>query len=72
MDIAKKVYRPDIYMAAAKELIEEGHIDKKDIPETDGFKGPQPDFMDGITYDGSKPNAYIESLKIGLKSKDKI
>ena len=25
-----------------------------------------------VTYDGRKPNAYIDSLKIGLKGKQKI
>lgn len=72
METAKKVYRPDIYMAAAKELIKEGHIKATDIPKTDGFKAPQNDFMDGIVYDGRKPTAYLESLKIGLKAKDKL
>ena len=72
MDIAKKVYRPDIYMAAAQELVKEGHIAATDLPKTDGFKAPQDDFMDGVVYDGRKPNAYIESMKIGLKGKDKI
>ncbi|MGB1540885.1 MAG: CmpA/NrtA family ABC transporter substrate-binding protein, partial [Cycloclasticus sp.] len=31
-EVAKKVYRPDIYLAAAKELLAEGKIDEKDIP----------------------------------------
>ena len=28
---------------------------------------PTADFIDGVTYDGRKPNAYIDSLPIGLK-----
>ena len=72
MDMAKKVYRPDIYMQAAKELIAEGKAKPTDFPTTDGFKGPQSGFIDGVVYDGRKPNAYIESLKIGLKAKDKV
>ncbi|MCP5269341.1 MAG: ABC transporter substrate-binding protein [Zoogloeaceae bacterium] len=74
-DIAKKVYRPDIYAAAAKELIAEGKMKAADFPDfakESGFKPPQNDFIDGIVYDGSKPNAYIDSLKIGLKGKDKV
>ncbi|CAN8139588.1 nitrate/nitrite transport system substrate-binding protein [uncultured Thiomicrorhabdus sp.] len=69
-DMAKKVYRPDIYKIAVEELIKEGKFSKTDFAEvykTDGFRGVQDDFMDGIPYDGSKPNAYIESMKIGLK-----
>ena len=30
------------------------------------------DFIDGVAYDGSKPNAYIDSLKISLKGKDQV
>lgn len=75
MDIAKKVYRPDIYAIAAQELISEGKVDKKDFPsfasET-GFRPPQTEFIDGVVYDGTKPNAYLEKLTIGLKSNDKL
>jgi nitrate/nitrite transport system substrate-binding protein len=75
MDIAKKVYRPDIYAEAAKELIKEGKLKAKDFPDfgtETGFKPPQSEFIDGITYDGTKPNAYLEKFNIGLKSDDKL
>ncbi|MEJ2180716.1 MAG: CmpA/NrtA family ABC transporter substrate-binding protein [Gammaproteobacteria bacterium] len=74
-DIAKKVYRPDIYAIAAKELIAEGKVKAKDFPEfakETGFRAPQTQFIDGVTYDGSKPNDYLTKFKIGLKGKDKI
>ena len=74
-DIAKKVYRPDIYAIAAKELIAEGKVQAKDFPDFDketGFRKPQTHFIDGITYDGSKPNEYLTRFAIGLKGKDKI
>jgi len=75
MDIAKKVYRPDIYAIAAKELIAEGKLKASDFPnfatET-GFKPPQSEFIDGITYDGTKPNAYLEQFPIGLKDQDVV
>ena len=70
MDIAKKVYRPDIYAEAAKQLIAEGKMAASDFPDFDaesGFKPPQTEFIDGITYDGSKPNDYLEQFDIGLK-----
>jgi len=73
MDTAKKVYRPDIYAQAAKELIAEGKLKAADFPDfatETGFKPATSEFIDGVTYDGSKPNAYIDSLKIGLKGKD--
>jgi nitrate/nitrite transport system substrate-binding protein len=75
MDIAKKVYRPDIYAAAAKELIAEGKVKAKDFPDfdtEDGFRPPQTEFIDGITFDGKKPNEYLEKFPIGLKGKDEV
>jgi nitrate/nitrite transport system substrate-binding protein len=72
-DIAKKVYRPDIYLAAAKELLEEGKISKADMPwDTDGYREPQTHFIDNITFDGRTPNAYLEKFNIGLKGKDTV
>ncbi|WP_017445853.1 CmpA/NrtA family ABC transporter substrate-binding protein [Gayadomonas joobiniege] len=70
MDIAKKVYRPDIYAKAAKALIKEGKAKASDFPnfasET-GFKPPQKEFIDGVEYDGRAPNAYLNKFAIGLK-----
>ena len=74
-DMAKKVYRPDIYKKAVEELIADGIFKKQDfsgVYATDGFRGIQDDFMDGIPYDGSKPNEYIDSMKIGLKGDTKL
>ena len=70
MQTAKSVYRPDIYTLAAKALIEEGLADPKDFPDFDtetGFKPPQTEFIDNVTFDGSKPNEYLEKFSIGLK-----
>ena len=75
MDIAKKVYRPDIYRLAAQALIDEGKMSASDFPDfagEDGFKPPQKEFIDGITYDGRSPNAYLEKFSIGLKGTDKL
>lgn len=75
MDIAKKVYRPDIYALAAKELIAEGKMQASDFPDfgkETGFRAPQAEFIDGVTYDGTKPNEYLNKFKIGLKGKDQI
>ena len=74
-DIAKKVYRPDIYAQAAKELIAEGKVKAKDFPDLkteSGFRKPQKHFIDNIVYDGKKPNAYLNKFKIGLKGKSKL
>jgi len=75
MEIAKKVYRPDIYAAAAKELIAEGKMSADEFPAfatEDGFRAPQSHFIDGITYDSRKPNEYLEQFAIGLKGKEQI
>jgi nitrate/nitrite transport system substrate-binding protein len=75
MDIAKKVYRPDLYAEAAKALVAEGKMSAADFPDfdkLDGFRAPQTHFIDNITYDGHKPNDYLEKFNIGLKGKEQI
>ncbi|MEO0464428.1 MAG: CmpA/NrtA family ABC transporter substrate-binding protein [Pseudomonadota bacterium] len=67
-DTAKAVYRPDLYLAAANKLVEDGVISAESVPETDGYRGEQQGFIDGITYDGSKPNDYLAKFPIGLKT----
>ena len=72
-DTAMKVYRPDIYLKAAKMLVDEGKAKKADFPwTTDGYRAPQTEFIDGITLDGRKPNAYIDKFPIGLKGKQTV
>lgn len=72
-ETAKSVYRPDIYLKAAGLLVEEGKAKKEDFPfDSDGYKAATGDFIDGATYDGRHPNAYIDSLAIGLKGSEKI
>lgn len=71
--IAKKVYRPDIYAQAAKSLIADGIASASEFPDfaqEDGYRTPQIHFIDGVTYDGTKPNAYLEKFAIGLKGKE--
>jgi nitrate/nitrite transport system substrate-binding protein len=70
---ARDVYRPDIYLEAARSLVDDGLADAADFPwETDGYKPATSDFIDGITYDGHQPNAYLESLEIGLKGNQTV
>jgi len=68
-DTAKEIYRPDIYLAAAKELLKEGHLKADEIPTTDGYKPATKEFIDGLEYDGHKPNDYLRQFPIGLKDK---
>ena len=67
-ETAESVYRPDLYMIAAESLVDEGIIPADSLPTTDGFKDPQDGFIDGLTFDGSKPNDYLEAFPIGLKN----
>ncbi len=72
-DIAKQVYRPDLYLAAAKLLVEEGKAKKEDFPWTaDGYRDPTNEFIDGLTFDGRKPNSYIDGMAIGLKGGQRV
>ena len=74
-DVAKSVYRPDIYRKAAEALIAEGVLKAEDFPDFDnesGFRPPQTEFIDGITFDGTKPNDYLEQFPIGLKGDEVI
>ena len=62
--------RPDIYTTAARMLVDEGLAAEADFPwDSDGYKAPTPpeDIIDGIAFDGRTPNAYLDSLPIGLK-----
>ena len=67
-ETARSVYKPDVYKAAAEALIAESKAtpDQFDF-DTDGYRDPSADFIDGVAYDGTKPNAYIDSLTFGLK-----
>ncbi len=69
-EVARSVYKPDIYLQAAQLLVDEGLVDAADFPfASDGYKQPTPaaDVIDGIPFDGRTPNAYLNSLPIGLK-----
>ncbi|WP_282036121.1 CmpA/NrtA family ABC transporter substrate-binding protein [Saccharicrinis aurantiacus] len=66
-ETAKKVYRPDVWTKAAEALVAEGKIPASDIPSTNGYKAITPDFIDGIEFDGTKPNEYLTKFAIGNK-----
>lgn len=67
-DIARSVYKPDIYLKAAQQLVNSGAVSGSDFPwNSDGFKPPTDNFIDAVPFDGKKPNDYLQSLVIGLK-----
>jgi len=72
-DVARKVYRPDIYLEAARLLVEDGLAAEADFPwESDGYRAPSAEFIDGVAYDGRAPNAYLDALAIGLKGAQRV
>jgi nitrate/nitrite transport system substrate-binding protein len=74
-EVARSVYRPEIYLEAARMLVDEGLAEEADFPwDTDGYREPTPaaDIIDAIPYDGRAPNAYLDSLPIGLKGEQRV
>ncbi len=72
-ETARKVYKPGIYLEAARLLVDEGLANEADFPwDTDGYRAPQSEFIDGVTFDGRAPNAYLEQFPIGLKGDQKV
>ena len=74
-EVARSVYKPEIYLEAARLLVDEGLADADDFDwDSDGYKPATPaeDIIDQIGYDGKAPNAYLESLPIGLKGDQRV
>ena len=70
-ETAASVYRPDIYEQAVTSLVDDGLVEDDMFPMgSDGYREavPASDFIDGVSYDARQPNAYLDSLPIGLKS----
>jgi nitrate/nitrite transport system substrate-binding protein len=68
-EIARAVYRPDLYRRAAKLLIADGLAEREEFPfDSDGYRAASSASIDGLRFDGRQPNAYLDSLSIGLKA----
>lgn len=76
LETAKKVFMPEVYKLAVKDLIEEGKIAATEFKAVEGNSGMRAPsdikFIDGIEFDPSKPNEYLTKFKIGLKGDEKI
>jgi nitrate/nitrite transport system substrate-binding protein len=72
LETAKSVYRPDLYMEAAKSLVADGKAPANAFPESDGFRAYTKAAIDGVAFDPRKPSAYVASFSIGLKPGQKV
>ena len=63
LDTAKAVYRPDLYMAAAKSLVDDGKADADGLPRHRRLPHLHQAGIDGVAFDGSKPAAYAARLR---------
>ena len=43
------------------------HIKTLGALRESGYRPPQSEFIDGVTFDGRKPNDYLKAFAIGLK-----
>lgn len=72
-DMARKVFRPDVYRQAAESLIADGLMKSEDFPDfasESGFRpGDATRFIDDKSFDARQPNAYLEQFSIGLQGK---
>jgi len=72
-EVARSVYLPDVYLKAARMLVEDGLVEEADFPwDSDGYRAPQDAFIDGILFDGRRPNDYLSRFPIGLKEQEVV
>ena len=69
VETAKSVYRPDIYLAGGETADRRGQGEEGGLPlgQRRLSRSRPANSSTASSYDGRKPNAYIESLTIGLK-----
>jgi nitrate/nitrite transport system substrate-binding protein len=63
--MAKRIYRPDIFLKAANSLVADGHLTASEVPTTDGYRPPDNGFIDGVTFDAKYPLEYLKQFPIG-------
>jgi nitrate/nitrite transport system substrate-binding protein len=75
-ETAAKIFLPEIYEKAAADLIAEGKMNAADFPNfktKEGLrKSTEVKFIDGVIFDATKPNDYLNQFKIGLKGDEKL
>jgi len=73
VETARSVFLSDVFEQAAQSLIDDGLAPADAFPfGSDGFRDVVDHAIDGVPYDGRSPNAYIDSLPIGLKGEQTV
>jgi nitrate/nitrite transport system substrate-binding protein len=67
---ARSVLRPAVWREAAARLVAEGKLAAADVPDTDGYRPPSDRFIDGVSFDGRRPSAYLRAFSIGHKDSE--
>jgi nitrate/nitrite transport system substrate-binding protein len=75
LDMARRVFRPDIYEQAARALIADGLMTPDDFVDFANESGIRPiehtTFIDGHGFDARRPNAYLQQFEIGLQGDER-
>ncbi|WFE75886.1 CmpA/NrtA family ABC transporter substrate-binding protein [Roseinatronobacter sp. S2] len=73
VETARSVFLSDLFEEAAQSLVDDGLAPADAFPfGSDGFRDVVDHAIDGVPYDGRTPNAYIDSLPIGLKGEQSV
>ncbi len=73
IETAQSVFLTDMFMEAAQSLVDDGVVSAEMFPfDADGFRDVVDHAIDGVPFDGRAPNAYIDSLPIGLKGEQTV
>ena len=69
-DCEARSIKPDIYLGRPPTLlIEEGKLDASELPDHRRLQAAhERAFIDGVVYDGKKPNEYLSKFAIGLQA----
>lgn len=67
-DVVARVFRPDLYLEAARRVVHDGNADESEFPwDSDGYRPPTDRNIDRVPFDGRRPNEFLGRLTIGLK-----
>jgi len=72
-ETAASVFLSDVFLEAAQSLVDDGLAPAEAFPfGSDGYRDAVDHAIDAIPFDGRQPNAYIDSLPIGLNGEERV